>query len=181
MNYRELDKQNSKEVNQLAELVRLSQHYQRLELEGGIHDEAFHKATNGYLARSLDHPGYTYIVAEDEGSVVGFIHLQATLETMYIEDLYIDPLHREHGAASGLLEAAVQKAIDRGVKRLRLAVHEDNATAHQMYLKAGFHQVESTYLDMEKTLQGTANIDISEQSIVYEYDVSDKELDGFSA
>jgi GNAT superfamily N-acetyltransferase len=72
-------------------------------------------------AGSTDWAGFP--VERDQGHVVG---------------VFVRPEWRGGAVAPALLEAAVGWAWERGLERVRLIVHEDNARAQRFYRRAGF-------------------------------------------
>lgn len=80
------------------------------------------------------------LVAVDElGAVVGLAHVQQferLLENdrgLALEDLFVDPAHRNKGVATALINHLKEEARDRGFGVIRWITAEDNATARKLY------------------------------------------------
>ena len=59
-------------------------------------------------------------------------------EDCWLEDLYVQESARRSGLGRALVEAAVERARERGCKRIELDVNEDNAPARALYEACGF-------------------------------------------
>ena len=59
-------------------------------------------------------------------------------EDCWLEDLYVRESARRSGLGRALVEAAVERARERGSKRIELDVNEDNAPARALYEACGF-------------------------------------------
>lgn len=93
----------------------------------------------------FDQPNYIEaIVAESEGEVVGFatfLHNYSTFLTkpgLYIDDLFILPLHRRQGLGKAMLAHLAQLAVKRDCGRLEwlVAIWNDNAIAFYQQMGA---------------------------------------------
>ena len=60
-------------------------------------------------------------------------------EDCWLEDLYVQESTRRSGLGRALVEAALERARERGCKRIELDVNEDNAPALALYGACGFH------------------------------------------
>lgn len=56
----------------------------------------------------------------------------------FISALWVDPGHRRQGIASGLIQAALDRAVARGARAVSLWVLDGNDVARACYLAAGF-------------------------------------------
>lgn len=76
---------------------------------------------------------------DDEDQPVGFViavfHLSSWAESgyCYLEDLYVAPTARRHGAGQALIEAVYAAADERGVTRTYWVTEEGNETARKLY------------------------------------------------
>jgi GNAT superfamily N-acetyltransferase len=93
-----------------------------------------------------DHPRFEVLIAEQEGSPVGFALFFMNYSTwegtsgLYIEDLFVDESARGTGAGRALMAAASAAAKDRGCARLELSVLDWNP-ARAFYERLGMtHQ-----------------------------------------
>ncbi len=83
------------------------------------------------------------LVAEDEGSVAGF--LEGTLfegrpPIGYVYFMAVDPLHRRRGIGHRLIEEALAAFVRRGATRVFAAVSEDNEASMALLTALGFHE-----------------------------------------
>ena len=81
------------------------------------------------------------LVAEVDGKVVGIAHYLMHRSTWareqycYLEDLFVSPAARGHGAASALIEAIADRARALNADRMYWTTHESNSTARRLYDK----------------------------------------------
>ena len=59
-------------------------------------------------------------------------------EDCWLEDLYVREEARRAGLGRALVEAGLERARERGCKRIELDVNEDNAAARALYEACGF-------------------------------------------
>ena len=84
------------------------------------------------------HPQYGFVV-EEEGSLIALAHYQlhpnplSASYRMYLNDLFVDPDHREKGCASRVIETLVTICRNEGFERLRWVTAEDNYRARSLY------------------------------------------------
>lgn len=84
------------------------------------------------------------LVATAARRVVGFaaIALVSTLEhggrAAWLEELYVEPAHREDGVGTALLRAACATAAKAGARAVDLEVDRDHARAARLYARHGF-------------------------------------------
>jgi ribosomal protein S18 acetylase RimI-like enzyme len=92
------------------------------------------------------------LVAEDDGSVVGYIRVQQSMpipsraHVLDINGLAVDPHRQRVGAGRALVDAAIELARTRGARKLSLRVLGPNAPARALYEARGF-RVEGVLLD----------------------------------
>jgi len=93
---------------------------------------------------SADNPPEAHLVAELNGSVVGYIrikaptHLPENAHVMQVQGLAVHPSARRRGIAAMLLTAAVQRTRERGARKLTLRVLSTNTGAIALYERLGF-------------------------------------------
>jgi len=81
----------------------------------------------------------TCLVAERDGRVVGFAHLQRQVDTFtagpgwFLDDLFVDPDHRGQGIARALISHLSDYALAHGGGTLRWITAADNHTAQGLY------------------------------------------------
>ena len=83
----------------------------------------------------------TYVVAEDEGEVVGYAGLFAVGDTADVQTIAVRADQQGRGLGADLLEALVVEAGSRGASTLLLEVRADNAPALALYEKHGFERL----------------------------------------
>ncbi|MFB6090128.1 MAG: GNAT family N-acetyltransferase [Halobellus sp.] len=119
---------------------------------------------------SLGDDSEVFVLAEDEGSLVGFAQSEIVdgRETVgYLDWLHVVPAHRGEGIGSQLLARLEQELVDGGVDRLEGRVLTENEEGVAFYEEQGFSEVGertveihgetftervySTFLDEEET------------------------------
>ena len=93
------------------------------------------------FAEELQNPLAHFLVAEDGGSVCGYIGVQEICGEGYIANVAVFPQYRRQGTASALLTAAIEGAKRRGCAFLTLEVRESNDAAIRLYTRFGFRCV----------------------------------------
>lgn len=89
-----------------------------------------------------ERPYVEALVAEVEGAAVGFalyFHNYSTFLSkpgLYLEDLYVEPQHRDGGIGKALLERVVEIAAERGCGRVEWLVLDWNKPAVDFYTEA---------------------------------------------
>jgi ribosomal protein S18 acetylase RimI-like enzyme len=121
-------------------LVRLFDHYRQFyQFPSNV------AATRSFLLARFYHNESVLLLAENEqAEVVGFAQLFSGFSslllgrTLILSDLFILPQFRRQGAATSLLDAAVEHAEFSGVLRLTLSTAVSNALAQSLYEKGGW-------------------------------------------
>lgn len=119
------------------------------------------RADREMLARHLfgPRPMAEVLIAALDGAPVGFalfFHNFSTFEGrpgLYLEDLYVVPEARGHGAGKALLRALAGLALERDCARLEWAVLDWNAPAIAFYRALGAHAMDEWTVNR---LDGTA-------------------------
>ncbi len=101
------------------------------------------------LSRELATAGATFLVAADEGSLLGYAHLLAgqapdcvhASTPLELVRLYLDPAAVGTGLGSQLMARCLRAAEDGGHDVLWLGVWEHNPTAISFYRRWGFSHV----------------------------------------
>jgi ribosomal protein S18 acetylase RimI-like enzyme len=79
------------------------------------------------------------LVAEHEGEVVGFVNCVLhpstwdSVDSCYLEDLFVSPTARGSGAGRALIEAVIEGARSRGLRNVYWHTREDNTRARALY------------------------------------------------
>lgn len=84
------------------------------------------------------------LVAEEGGAVAGYIVLEpptplaSNAHVLHVAGLAVDPEHQRRGIARTLLEAGIDRARERGARRVTLRVLAPNTGARALYERCGF-------------------------------------------
>ena len=87
---------------------------------------------------------YLLGAVDDDGAPAGVCQLRfrwsvwKSAEDCWLEDLYVREEARRTGLGRALVDAALERARERGCKRIELDVNEDNAAARALYEACGF-------------------------------------------
>ncbi|MFL6164032.1 MAG: tRNA (adenosine(37)-N6)-threonylcarbamoyltransferase complex dimerization subunit type 1 TsaB [Jatrophihabitantaceae bacterium] len=95
----------------------------------------------GYLDELSDTELRHYLVAEQDGTVVGSAGLLTIGETAQIVTVGVLPAARRQGVGGRLIRALVAEAARRRASEVLLEVRIDNAAARQLYAKLGFEVI----------------------------------------
>jgi ribosomal protein S18 acetylase RimI-like enzyme len=83
-------------------------------------------------------------VAKDDGKIVGMISLAVvqmpTGMRAYLEDLVVDAAYRNRGAATALLQAAIDTAKSAGARTLDMTSRASRTGAIRLYERLGFQR-----------------------------------------
>jgi len=82
-----------------------------------------------------------YLVALDEGQVVGYAGLSVTGAEAWVQNIAVRKDRQRRGIGKALLEALLVEADRRGARPVLLEVAVDNATAQRLYDRYGFAPV----------------------------------------
>ncbi|MFQ5459635.1 MAG: GNAT family N-acetyltransferase [Anaerolineae bacterium] len=104
-------------------------------------------ASSGPLARLLlrglpvAHGMFTGYVWREAGTVVGNVSLMRVSDRAWvIANVATDPVYRRRGIGRRLMEAAVNRSLMSGARRVGLQVRTDNEAALALYRKMGFRR-----------------------------------------
>jgi ribosomal-protein-alanine N-acetyltransferase len=90
------------------------------------------------LEEALAARGAVTLVAERDRLVIGSIMARHVADEGEVLTVAVDPAHRRQGLGRELLEAALSRMVDAGVRTVWLEVRTSNVAARMMYLGAGF-------------------------------------------
>ncbi len=90
------------------------------------------------ISTELDNPLSSWIVAIDDGNVVGYIGAQSVLDGADIMNVAVSPGYRNRGVATELIEKMIAILAQKGVISLCLEVRISNLPAISLYEKLGF-------------------------------------------
>jgi mycothiol synthase len=101
---------------------------------------SFVRLSGGEMAELFDDRAFV-LVAEIEGSPVGYCHVELGRGESWLESVAVDPDRHGRGIGAALVARALAEARRRGGARVRLAVADRNATALRLYRRLGFQVV----------------------------------------
>lgn len=93
------------------------------------------------VAEELDNPLSLWLVAAEDGEVLGYVGSQAVLDAADIMNVAVAPEHRRRGIARLLLLQLEEEMRQRDVTSLTLEVRASNLTAQALYEGLGYHEV----------------------------------------
>jgi ribosomal protein S18 acetylase RimI-like enzyme len=116
------------------------------------------KRYGSFLGSQLDQPNTILLVAESNTKVVGytyasvqgFDYMELRGPAGVLEDIVVDPDHRQHGIGRMLLEATLEALKARGAPRVVLSTAEKNEAAQHLFDRAGFRR---TMIEMTRELE----------------------------
>ena len=79
--------------------------------------------------QALAMPGNLYLVAEEDGEILGYCGMYASFNQGEIPNVAVDEAHRNKGIAKKMLWALIREAERNQVEELVLEVRESNAPA----------------------------------------------------
>jgi ribosomal-protein-alanine N-acetyltransferase len=82
-----------------------------------------------------------YLVAEDDGEIVGYAGLVANGRQADVQTLAVRADHRGRGAGGVLLRALLDEARRREAAEVLLEVRAENAAAQALYARHGFERI----------------------------------------
>ena len=93
------------------------------------------------VASELENKLSLWLVAVEDGEVVGYIGSQTVLDESDMMNVAVHPDYRRRGVAQALVTALAEALRQRGSGSLTLEVRKSNEPAKAMYEKLGFEQV----------------------------------------
>ncbi len=90
--------------------------------------------------------GFWVLLACVDGEPAGFAHVcripkpDARRGFLFVDELFVHPVHRRKGVAMALLSRVVEMSAELGLAGARLLVRPENAAARALYHKAGFQE-----------------------------------------
>lgn len=95
----------------------------------------------GAFENLLDDPRASFLVAERDGSVRGYVVAWFVLDEGEIGNLAVSGQARRQGVGALLLDGAIRTAAAAEVESLYLEVRDSNAAARALYASRGFAEV----------------------------------------
>ena len=93
------------------------------------------------VASELDNPLSLWLIAEEEGTVLGYVGSQTVLDETDMMNIAVQPECRRRGIAAALIGELVNQLREHGSHVLRLEVRESNVPAIALYESMGFTQL----------------------------------------
>ena len=93
------------------------------------------------IASELDNRLSYWLVAEEQGKIVGYVGSQSVLDGADMMNLAVAPEYRRRGVAAALVDDLVDHLRQKGIVVLLLEVRASNAPAIALYERHGFEQV----------------------------------------
>jgi ribosomal-protein-alanine N-acetyltransferase len=91
-----------------------------------------------FLSELAQRSTRSYIVARNEGEVVGYAGMMFTGLESHITNIAVDPPFHGHKVGTRLLLTLITEAVARGAETISLEVRVSNIAAQAMYEKFGF-------------------------------------------
>jgi len=99
----------------------------------------------------LAQPGFLLIIEVQKGNIAGFAHVIEVDTMCHLEQLSVRPEHSRRGLGRELLDAARERAQERGYKQISLRTYADIPWNAPFYERAGFVE-EDPATDFHKSL-----------------------------
>lgn len=93
------------------------------------------------VASELDNPLSLWLIAEEEGTVQGYVGSQTVMDETDMMNIAVHPDCRRRGIAAALIGELVNQLREHGSHVLRLEVRESNVPAIALYESMGFTQL----------------------------------------
>ena len=93
------------------------------------------------LAHELENELSLWLVAKQDGEVLGYVGSQSVLDEADMMNLAVRETARRRGIAKALVCALCRKLSEKGVQSLTLEVRDSNEPAIRLYEALGFTQV----------------------------------------
>ena len=106
--------------------------------------EAAHRSrpwSEGVFADELAAENRIYLVAEEEGRVVGFGGVMVVGEEAHVTNLLVVPDYRRRGVATSLMRQLIRGSVAAGARHLTLEVRSKNEAARRFYSRLGLAPV----------------------------------------
>ncbi len=90
------------------------------------------------IASEMENDLSYWLVAVEDGNVVGYVGSQTVMGESDMMNLAVDPAARRKGVAQALVNALVEGLRQQGSRCLTLEVRQSNLPARRLYEKLGF-------------------------------------------
>ena len=92
------------------------------------------------IANELKNPLSFWLVADDNGTVLGYVGSQTVMGESDMMNIAVHPDCRNQGVATGLIVGLIEELRKRGSHCLTLEVRASNETAIRLYRTLGFQE-----------------------------------------
>ena len=93
------------------------------------------------VASELENPLSFWLVAEEEGQILGYVGSQTVLDETDMMNIAVHPDYRRKGIANRLITELIDGLKRRGSRMLTLEVRSSNLPAIALYSSYGFQQI----------------------------------------
>ncbi|HAL88496.1 MAG TPA: ribosomal-protein-alanine N-acetyltransferase [Clostridiales bacterium] len=93
------------------------------------------------IASELQNPLALWLVAEEDGRVLGYVGSQTVLDESDMMNIAVDLGYRRQGIARALIEALISALAEGDSRCLRLEVRVSNENARALYESMGFQKL----------------------------------------
>ena len=93
------------------------------------------------VASELENDLSYWLVAEDDGTVAGYVGSQTVMDETDMMNVSVHPDYRRQGIAEELVTALIRALKEKGSHCLTLEVRASNLPAQKLYEKLGFDQI----------------------------------------
>ncbi len=93
------------------------------------------------VASELENDLSYWLVAEDDGTVAGYVGSQTVMDETDMMNVAVHPDYRRQGIAEELVTALIRALKEKGSHCLTLEVRASNLPAQKLYEKLGFDQI----------------------------------------
>ena len=90
------------------------------------------------LESQLPDEMHVFLVAEEDGVVLGYVGMMTVLDEGYISNVAVAPEARRRGVGTKLIEGLMRRASERDLSFVTLEVREHNEPAIGLYAAQGF-------------------------------------------
>ncbi len=128
--------------------------------------QAYSQPWNSHVfVDELKQPTRTYVVIEDDTTVLGYAGLMVVGTEAHVTTVVVDPDRREDRLGTRLMLALAAEAIEQGAKSMTLEVRASNEPAQRLYRRFGMAPVgvrKKYYHDEDAMIMWVHDIDGSE-------------------
>ncbi len=100
-----------------------------------------HILNENILKEDLKKENYIYLVAKNNGNILGYIGISFVLDSADIISVVVSKEHTNKGIASLLLENVFKVCKEKNITNIILEVRKSNIPAQKLYEKFGFSNI----------------------------------------